>query len=187
MNRNYKLSLADGAPLAFVQFPRKRFSTSRCRRSFKASKRMVSITSLTKANISNRRLAHRDTTLPHIEESAFIELPHRSAVTALHVICINLQLRLGVHMCISGGTKDCGWSVANWCAVRQGALKPDRQRHLQPARQGHTYKAHCWYSWARHGRLSYDCPHADSCLQWPYRTDSAPHVHRQASHGLYSV
>ena len=51
------------------------------------------------------RLAHRNTTLPHIEESAFIELPHRSAVTALHVICINLQLRLGVHMCISGGTK----------------------------------------------------------------------------------
>ena len=42
-------------PRHLFSSPRKRFSTNKCRRSFNASRRMVSITSFTNANINNSR------------------------------------------------------------------------------------------------------------------------------------
>ena len=38
-----------------------------------------------------------DTTLLHIEESIFVELTYGSTVATLHIIGINLELRLGIH------------------------------------------------------------------------------------------
>ena len=43
-------------------------------------------------------LAHGDAALLHIEQSTFVKLPHRSAMATLHIISINLQLRLGLHV-----------------------------------------------------------------------------------------
>ena len=48
---------------------------------------------------------HGDAALLHIEQGAFIELAYRSAMTALHIIGINLQLRLGIHMRFASGAK----------------------------------------------------------------------------------
>ena len=48
---------------------------------------------------------HGDTALLHIEQGAFIELAYRSAMTALHIIGINLQLGLGIHMRFASGAK----------------------------------------------------------------------------------
>ena len=47
-------------PWHLLSSPRKRFSTNRCKRSFKASKRIVSITSLTKANINSKRASRAE-------------------------------------------------------------------------------------------------------------------------------
>jgi hypothetical protein len=38
-----------------------------------------------------------DTALLHIEEGIFVELTHSGAMTALYVVGIDLELRLGVH------------------------------------------------------------------------------------------
>lgn len=48
---------------------------------------------------------HGDAALLHIEQGAFIELAYRSTMTALHIIGINLQLRLGIHMRFASGAK----------------------------------------------------------------------------------
>ena len=48
-------SLHIAHPWHLFSSPRKRFSTNRCRRSFSASRRIVSMTSLTNANIRSKR------------------------------------------------------------------------------------------------------------------------------------
>ena len=47
----------------------------------------------------------RDSTLLHIEQGTLVELPHRSAMTALHIIRLVFQLRLGVHVRVTGGAQ----------------------------------------------------------------------------------
>ena len=42
--------------------------------------------------------------LAHIEEGVFVKLSYCGTVAALHIVSINLQLRLGVHAGFAGGT-----------------------------------------------------------------------------------
>ena len=46
-----------------------------------------------------------DATLLHIEEGCVVELTHGAAMRALHIVGIDFQHGLGVHMCLSGHTE----------------------------------------------------------------------------------
>ena len=42
-----------------------------------------------------------DTTLLHVEEGILVELAYGSAVAALHIVGIDLELRLSIHACLA--------------------------------------------------------------------------------------
>lgn len=48
------------------------------------------------------RLLKTDAALLHVEQCRIVELPHRGAVIALHVVGIYLKHGLGVHVCLLG-------------------------------------------------------------------------------------
>ena len=94
-------------PRHLFSSPRKRFSTSRCRRSFQGIQIWTGIKSprlQKRTSAANVPHARRCRAAAYRTEH-FVKLAYRSTMTALHIIGINLQLRLGIHMRFASGAK----------------------------------------------------------------------------------
>ena len=92
-------------PAHLASSPRKRFSTSLCKRSFNASKRTWSITSEVKATLNNIRASHAGyrgfayrTKRSHLTDRS----SYRASILR-HPL--NLQLRLAVHTGLTGSAQ----------------------------------------------------------------------------------